>query len=94
MKEVNETVVCCITGQEFSKDDSHNAQPLIDGRCTKEVNDKIVLPYRFYLMMQDTDPKKAMESLKKAIDQTFKLQLQNGIVDSPIYRGLLSELQN
>lgn len=51
-------IECSICGDKLSKDingfsNSHNPEPVTDGRCCDECNLKVVLPYRIMLMKGD-----------------------------------------
>ncbi len=49
--------VCVITGKEIIGD-SHDANPIADGKCSVEANYQAVIPYRFFLA--DENKSKAM----------------------------------
>ncbi|MDE7264044.1 MAG: DUF3846 domain-containing protein [Anaeroplasmataceae bacterium] len=43
---------CCICKKEIFKY-PHNANPLMEGRCCKECNNKFVIPFRIFLLSKE-----------------------------------------
>ena len=74
---------CVITGKEIVGD-SHDAQPVCEGRCSEEACYQVVIPYRLFLsnsknkmLVLTTDNK--IETYKPK-DKHFKLEeLQQGV---------------
>lgn len=52
----NSVEICCICGQTMLLNESHNAEPVVEkGRCCEACNKKVVLPYRFGLLMNNVN---------------------------------------
>jgi hypothetical protein len=44
---------CCLCGDNIAEATSHNARPVMDGRCCYQCNAEVVIPKRFGMLVMD-----------------------------------------